>query len=165
MAVWSMPPSHPDTGRRRVLATLCNAIAAAIGGTLAALLGVFAIRPAAAQRRERWVRAGLLTDLTPNTPVARALAIPRVDGWYRTRARETVMLLWDGGSEVRAFSAVCTHLGCQVRWNGEARQFQCPCHGGAYDAEGRVVAGPPPRPLDTIATRVDPSQGTVLVEL
>jgi len=47
----------------------------------------------------------------------------------------------------RAFSAVCTHLGCLVKWNAEKREFLCPCHGGIFDADGKVVAGPPPAPL------------------
>lgn len=47
----------------------------------------------------------------------------------------------------KAFSAVCTHLGCLVKWNGEKRQFQCPCHAGVFDEDGGVVSGPIPAPL------------------
>ncbi len=46
-----------------------------------------------------------------------------------------------------AVSTVCTHLGCTVAYNRAEKIFQCPCHGGEYDAEGRVIAGPPPKPL------------------
>ena len=38
-------------------------------------------------------------------------------------------------------SATCTHLGCQVHWDGEAKKFKCPCHGGVYDANGAVLDG------------------------
>ena len=47
----------------------------------------------------------------------------------------------------RAFSAICTHLGCVVGWDAQRRQIACPCHGGFFDLDGRPVAGPPPRPL------------------
>lgn len=47
----------------------------------------------------------------------------------------------------RAFSAICTHLGCIVGWDTERRQIACPCHAGFFDVNGRVVSGPPPRPL------------------
>jgi len=47
----------------------------------------------------------------------------------------------------RAFSAVCTHLGCIVAWNAARHDIECPCHAGVFDADGKVVSGPPPRPL------------------
>lgn len=47
----------------------------------------------------------------------------------------------------RAYSAVCTHLGCIVGWDAQRKQIACPCHAGFFDVNGRVVSGPPPRPL------------------
>ena len=50
-----------------------------------------------------------------------------------------------------AFSSTCPHLGCAVLWKKESGQLECPCHNGAFDARsGRVLAGPPPRPLARI---------------
>ncbi len=49
---------------------------------------------------------------------------------------------------LKAFSLVCTHLACTVSWNGEKKEFYCPCHEGFFDAEGKVVSGPPPAPLE-----------------
>jgi Rieske Fe-S protein len=163
-----MPPSanHQDApGRRRALALLVNTTVAVIGGALSALLGVFAVRPASGTTRERWIKAGTLGELTANVPVPRVLAVPRADGWYRARARETVFLVWNGAREVRVFSATCTHLGCQVLWDRSAKQFKCPCHGGVYDAKGQVIDGPPPRSLNTIEARVDGSDDSVLVRV
>jgi Rieske Fe-S protein len=157
--------SSSDPGRRRTLALLVNSTAAVIGGALSALLGFFAVRPATGAVPDRWIRAGRLGDLTPDVPVPRVLAVPRADGWYRERARETVFLVWNGAREVRAFSATCTHLGCQVVWDAKAKRFRCPCHGGVYDANGQVLDGPPPRALDTIDARVDGTSDTVLVRV
>lgn len=53
----------------------------------------------------------------------------------------------DGSVDVRAFSAICTHEGCVVGWNAEQQRIRCPCHGGVFDVNGRVVEGPPPAPL------------------
>ena len=142
-----------------------NAAAALIGGGLAALLGAFALRPATASAGERWIRAGSTTDLKPGVPVPRVVTVLRVDGWYRERARATVFLVWDGDKSLRAMSATCTHLGCQVAWDAGASQFRCPCHGGVFDAAGRVVSGPPPRPLDTLDARIDPADASVRVRL
>ena len=52
------------------------------------------------------------------------------------------------GAELRALSTVCPHLGCRVRWEAQNARFACPCHDAAFDREGNVVSGPPPRPLD-----------------
>jgi Rieske Fe-S protein len=142
-----------------------NAAVALIGGGLSALLGAFALRPPGAAAGGRWVRAGTTADLKPNEPFARVLGVSRVDGWYRERARGTVFLVWDGAQQVRALSATCTHLGCQVRWDASDEKFRCPCHGGVFGADGAVLEGPPPRPLDVIEARVDPADASILVRL
>jgi len=50
--------------------------------------------------------------------------------------------------EFAAYSQSCTHLMCPVNYQHESKQFYCPCHEGFFSAEdGRVLAGPPPRPL------------------
>lgn len=65
--------------------------------------------------------------------------------------------------EVRLLSAVCTHAECLAAWQPEDRQFQCPCHLGTYDQQGRVVSGPPPRPLAELPVVVE--AGTVYLEI
>lgn len=59
------------------------------------------------------------------------------------------VILLRRGDEVRAFSGICTHLGCQVKWQADKNRFFCPCHLGIYDENGQVVSGPPPRPLES----------------
>jgi menaquinol-cytochrome c reductase iron-sulfur subunit len=154
----------PAGDRRRALVLLINGAIASIVGGLGCLLGIFALRPTAGAVRERWVHAGTLMELRPDTPIARVLSVPRADGWYRERVRQTVFLVRDGRA-VKALSATCTHLGCQVRWDAEVKRFLCPCHGGEYDAQGRVVAGPPPRALDTIEVRVDAATDSIRVRV
>jgi Rieske Fe-S protein len=56
-----------------------------------------------------------------------------------------------GGGTPVAYSSICPHLGCAVLWKKESGRLECPCHDGAFDARsGRVLAGPPPRPLARI---------------
>ena len=50
--------------------------------------------------------------------------------------------------EIRAFSAVCTHLDCTVQFKNDTSQLWCACHNGTYDLGGAVVSGPPPRGLE-----------------
>jgi Rieske Fe-S protein len=50
-----------------------------------------------------------------------------------------------------AYSAVCTHFACIVKWNPESGMIECPCHEGFFRAsDGSVISGPPPEPLPTI---------------
>ena len=51
------------------------------------------------------------------------------------------------GRKFRAFSAICTHLGCIVKWDPASRKILCPCHAGVFGPDGQVISGPPPRPL------------------
>jgi len=53
-----------------------------------------------------------------------------------------------------ALSAVCTHLTCTVRFDGETGTLFCPCHNGRFDLSGNVLSGPPPRPLETYAVDI-----------
>jgi Rieske Fe-S protein len=53
--------------------------------------------------------------------------------------------------ELRAFSAICTHLDCTVQYKADTSQIWCACHNGFYDLHGNVISGPPPRPLETLA--------------
>ncbi|MGB8643832.1 MAG: Rieske (2Fe-2S) protein [Anaerolineae bacterium] len=49
---------------------------------------------------------------------------------------------------LKAFSAICTHLGCVVSWDQHKNVVHCPCHDGIFNpATGAVVSGPPPRGL------------------
>jgi Rieske Fe-S protein len=50
--------------------------------------------------------------------------------------------------EIRAFTAICTHLACTVQYRTDLQHIWCACHNGHYDLSGRNVEGPPPRPLD-----------------
>jgi cytochrome b6-f complex iron-sulfur subunit len=56
-----------------------------------------------------------------------------------------------------ALSRVCTHLGCLVNYDKAKQIFICPCHGGTFDLEGNVIAGPPPLPLPRFKVRVTDS--------
>ena len=58
-------------------------------------------------------------------------------------------------SGLKAYSAVCTHFACIVKWNADAQRLDCPCHDGFFSAkDGTVVSGPPPSPLTMLETEI-----------
>lgn len=66
--------------------------------------------------------------------------------------RPTLIIRKNG--QFLAFDAVCSHLGCIVRWNASREAIECPCHGGVFNLQGDVTAGPPPAALVQVSLRV-----------
>jgi Rieske Fe-S protein len=143
--------------RRRFFAAIVNSIQAIIGGIVAVLLGGAVAGPSFQRRRESWLPAGSLDALNEGEPTPVTLRVARQDGYTQTVERQVVFLVKSGDS-VKALSSTCTHLGCRVSWDAEAKQLKCPCHGGVYDKTGAVIAGPPPAPLPSLMTRIDGDQ-------
>jgi len=73
-----------------------------------------------------------------------------------------VLIHLDNGQFV-AYSAICTHAGCQVQFDPSAKDIACPCHGATYDPynNAQVIAGPAPYPLQKIPIQYDPSTGNI----
>jgi Rieske Fe-S protein len=67
-----------------------------------------------------------------------------------------------GGTRFQIFAINCAHLGCPVRWFPQSSLFMCPCHGGAYYADGSRASGPPERGLFEYRYRVQ--DGTLFVQ-
>lgn len=53
----------------------------------------------------------------------------------------------DKNGIITALSPVCTHAGCIVLFNSEEKSWDCPCHGGRFDLDGKVLCGPPQKNL------------------
>lgn len=64
---------------------------------------------------------------------------------------------------IYALLARCTHLGCRPNWIAEEGRFKCPCHGSNFDSEGKVIAGPAPKPLMRVAVSLT-DRGVILVD-
>ncbi|HUJ79106.1 MAG TPA: ubiquinol-cytochrome c reductase iron-sulfur subunit [Nitrospiria bacterium] len=141
--------------RREFFSLLTGWIAAAIGATLAVPAVGYFIGPALKRKTPGWLNAGAIAGLSTDQPVQREVVAETVEGWYTTQSTKGVWVVKLSTGEIQVYNPHCTHLGCAYAWNPDAHQFQCPCHGGVYNLDGRVIAGPPPRPLDTLEYRVE----------
>lgn len=70
---------------------------------------------------------------------------------------QPAILIRTPNDELKAFTAVCTHLACIVQYRPDISQIWCACHNGHFDLSGKNVEGPPPKPLEeyTINVRGD----------
>ena len=59
------------------------------------------------------------------------------------------------GGSWRAVTAHCTHKGCVVGWNATGGEWDCPCHGSRFSADGQVLGGPATRPLQAPPVHLD----------
>lgn len=149
----------PD--RRTFLARLVLGITGGIAAGLAALTGGYLCVGAGRRGGGRWTPVTRFELLEPNQPLHVEYLEVVPDAWATIRWRKSVWLVRRPDGDVTAFDPHCTHLGCPYDWDPGRRVFACPCHGGAFDPEGRVLAGPPPRPLDRMEVQI--ANGRVLV--
>lgn len=109
-----------------------------------------------------WVKTLKLEQLTDGQPKRVAIVDDRRDAWTVERGVDLGSVwLVKKGKDVTAYSAVCPHLGCSVNATAEGA-FACPCHTSAFDGGGKRTAGPSPRDLDALATKIE--DGIVVVE-
>ena len=158
-----MDASLSATTRRRFLARVVKAIHTAITATVGVVVGGAILSPIFGRRQENWLPAANLLEVPEGRPLPVTIRVARRDGYNEVVERRTVFLIKNGESDVTALDSTCTHLGCRVSWDADARVLRCPCHGGVYDTTGAVKAGPPPAPLTRLVTRVE--DGQVQVQL
>ena len=78
--------------------------------------------------------------------------------------------IWTNKKDVPylAFSGKCPHLGCAYKWRNHkilGPVFLCPCHLSIYDASGKVLDGPAPRPLDLMPIQVSASGEVQIIDM
>jgi Rieske Fe-S protein len=148
-----------EPARRQFFARVVKTIQSAIAGVVGVVAGGSILSPSFARREEDWfpVATGL-GALIDNAPTPATLRVAREDGYNQVVERRVVLLVKTGEGQVTALDPTCTHLGCRVSWDSEAKELRCPCHGGTYDHLGVVKGGPPPAPLPRLATKVDGNQ-------
>ena len=146
-----------NPGRRSFLAGLLAAGGAAVGALLAVPLVRFALYPVLARTTEKsWSDVGKVDEFNNLTaPIQKLVTIEQRDGWRKTIKQQPVYVTKNPQGALIVLSAVCTHLGCSVRWVDAQNKFVCPCHGGMFSGDGKLLGGPPPRGLDQLETKTE----------
>ena len=95
-----------------------------------------------------------LDSLPVGKPVDLTFAALTADAFIQRELMHHIWAVRTSASEVTVYSPICPHLGCSYDWDPRTSRFMCPCHGSVYTLDGRVVAGPAPRPLDTLPLEI-----------
>jgi len=142
--------------RRDFLGIATGTIAGLIAAGVAIPAVAYIVGPALRKNEtEEWILLGSTSKVEIGTPTLFKAKVERQTGWILNVTELSVYVLTEDGRRYVAMSNTCTHLGCRVRWIADQDQFFCPCHNAAFDKEGLVVSGPPPRPLDRYEVKVE----------
>ena len=158
------PPSGfstPVGTRRRFFQWVTRAAAGFIGLGLAVPLVGYVVSPALKRRAQSWVDVAAADELSVGEPKQLDYVATIHDGYLEAKIHKAVWAVKQADGQVTWFSPICTHLGCGYHWDATERKFKCPCHGSVYDVTGQVLAGPAPRHLDALPSKVE--EGRLLV--
>ena len=146
----SSPPS-----RRRFFAFLVNGLGAVIALIVGVPLTGFFVLPALKKQKATWKEVGPVDDFAiGEVKLARLKPLER-RAWPEDWGTEAAWVYRQNQEDFAIYNLHCSHVGCPVSWSAPAKRFFCPCHGGVFDVDGQVLAGPPPRPLDRYDHKID----------
>jgi cytochrome b6-f complex iron-sulfur subunit len=131
-----------DFDRRTFLDALLAVGFVSTAAAIAYPVSRFLVPPASGEPATRSASAGRAGALRPNSAAI-----------FKFGSKPGVIVRTADG-DVRAFSAVCTHLDCTVQFKPDTSQLWCACHNGTYDLGGNVVSGPPPRGLEQFVVNI-----------
>ncbi len=136
---------------RRDFVMLATVAVGSIIGVAIGLPGIdFLIDPALkARKTDAWIPLGKLAGFEIGKPALVTFTRSKANGWEKTVNSYGVFVIRKSDTQVLVLSNKCTHLGCRVNWKEDRKQFVCPCHDAQFSLDGKVLGGPPPRPLDS----------------
>jgi succinate dehydrogenase / fumarate reductase iron-sulfur subunit len=150
-----VPPPEPLTKRRTFLKTIFLSGAGILAG---AFLALFSIPLMSRPRRDwvsGWIEAGSLPKVEAGRPIEIIYQSQRWEKGEEVSYPKRAYILKAESGEISAIDPTCTHLGCTCYWDESIHMFLCPCHGGAFDINGNVTLGPPPKPLARLHVKVE----------
>ena len=153
-------------GRRSFFTVLTSIGTAAVSAFLAVPLVRFALFPLLRPTTETdWSDAGDASKFANiDQPQQAQIEVKQVDGWRESQVQRPIYVLPPDGNKNRVLSTICPHLGCEVQWQQDSKEFHCPCHGSVFGPDGSLIQGPAPRGMDSLEARVDNGKLMVLYQ-
>jgi menaquinol-cytochrome c reductase iron-sulfur subunit len=153
-----------DSPSRRKFLSVASGVLLTIttAGIAGPLVGMF-LAPLFQRHKELWLSLGPEKEVPKEEPQKFVFRYVRTDGWYEKTVYGTAYAVREG-REIAVLSNICTHLGCGVRWDPDRNAFVCPCHNGVFNRDGKVISGPPPKPLRRFVSKVADGEIHIRVE-
>jgi menaquinol-cytochrome c reductase iron-sulfur subunit len=139
-----------ETSRRAMLTKIGLLLNGIVGAILTVPILRYLLSPVIRERKtgyDSWLSLGGLEQFPASQTRLATYRNPVVNPWDGQTADLPCWVRNLDGQKFQVFAINCAHLGCPVRWFPQSNLFLCPCHGGAYYADGSLAAGPPPRGL------------------
>src|SRR5579864_663411 len=134
--------------RRAFLFKLSLLVNGAVGAVLAVPIIGYLLGPARSGEGDNsWITLGPLGDFPEGETRLVNYRNPVTTSWDGQTGDVPCWVRRVSGTTFQVFAINCAHLGCPVRWFAQSKLFLCPCHGGAYYADGSRASGPPERGL------------------
>jgi menaquinol-cytochrome c reductase iron-sulfur subunit len=135
--------------RRAFLFKLSLLANGAVGAVLAVPIIGYLLGPSLKKSSSyaSWITLGPIGDFPENETRLVNFRNPITTPWDGQTGDIPCWVRRVSGSTFQVFAINCAHLGCPVRWFAQSKLFLCPCHGGAYYADGSRASGPPERGL------------------
>jgi Rieske Fe-S protein len=149
-------PADPLTvSRRWLLLTVGAFFNAVVGVAVAVPVVKYLLSPVKSDDAYKsWVSLGSLDAFPVGETRLAKFTNPVSREWDGETDRVACWVRCISENEFQVFAINCAHLGCPVRWFPQSGLFMCPCHGGAYYADGSRASGPPERGLFTYDTKI-----------
>ena len=142
-------PTLPVNSRRAFLFKLSVLLNGAVGAVLGVPIVAYILGTALKKGSSynSWVALGAIGEFPEGETRLVDYRNPVTAPWDGQTGCAACWVRRISGEQFQVFAINCAHLGCPVRWFTQSKLFLCPCHGGAYYADGSRASGPPPRGL------------------
>lgn len=151
----SVTPDKMNTARRWFL----KLIVAVTTFLISVILGVPLLRSLIVSKskgaKQVWHKVADLDSLPEGKPMKLNFFARTEDAYRHETTVHSVWAVKHSPLAATVYSPICTHLGCYFKWNPGSGNFECPCHGSVFAADGKVIGGPAPRNLDTLQARIE----------
>ena len=118
--------------------------------------------PSSTAKPGEFVQVADVSAMPVGEPYGLTFAELTQDAYNYAMLPHSIYALKKSDTDIVVYSPVCPHLGCQVYFDRQAKEYICPCHGSHFALDGSRTAGPTPRGLDTLPSKIE--KGALFVQ-